>query len=60
MYNFLSNTYKKIEIEIFKDRLIHLKVITKEIDKINITESLETEKIEEIAKKRAKRIRNKK
>ena len=60
MYNFLSNKYKKIEIEIFKDRLIHLKVITKEIDKINITESLETEKIEEIAKKRAKRIRNKK
>ena len=53
MYNFLSNTYKKIEIEIFKDRLIHLKVITKEIDKINIAESLETEKIEEIAKKKS-------
>ena len=40
-----------MEIEEFIDSLMRLRVIIKEIEKINITEKLETEKIKEIAKK---------
>ena len=35
----------------FKDNLIHLRVIIEEIEKINITERLETKKRKEIRKK---------
>ena len=44
-------THKKMEIEDFKNKLIHLRVIIEEIEQRNIIERLETEKIEEINKK---------
>ena len=50
----LSNSYKKLETEKFKDTLMHLRAIIEEIEKINIIERLETQKIKEIAKKRTK------
>ena len=45
-------------MEKFKDNLIHLRVIIEEIEKINITERLETKKKKRNKKKRAERIRN--
>ena len=47
-----------MEMEKFKDNLIHLRVIIEEIEKINITERLETKKKKRNKKKRAERIRN--
>ena len=52
--NFLSNTYKKVDIEKFKDSLMHLRVMIEEIEKTNIIERLETEKIKAITKKERK------
>ena len=40
-----------MEMKKFKDNLIHLRVIIEEIEKINITERLETKKRKEIRKK---------
>ena len=49
-----------MKIEEFIDSLMRLRVIIKEIEKINITEKLETEKIKEIAKKVLKELEIKK
>ena len=49
-----------MEIEKFKDSLMHLRVIIEEIEKINIIERLETEKIKETTKKELKKLEIKK
>ena len=45
-----------MEIEKFKDRLMHLRVIIEKIEKINIIERVETEKMKEVAKKELKEV----
>ena len=49
-----------MEIEKFIDRIIHLRVITEEIEQRNFIEKLKTKNNERKSKKRAKRIGNKK
>ena len=51
---------KEMEIEKFIDRIIHLRVITEEIEQRNFIEKLKTKNNERKSKKRAKRIGNKK